>query len=383
MISFCIISALVAVIAPLLLLFGLRFGIVSQLEQQLISDPRNLEIRMLSSGNYSQAWIDHLKQRSEVGFAIGQTRSLNTLADLQKDPRHFIENAEVIPTASGDPLLGNIHLIKDDDVVLTENAARQLSVKSGDSITLRVSRSLEGRLEMGQRRVHIVGVLAPTYFNRSALFTRQDLLVMLENFRDGYLTPSLGAQDGTSLAQHIQHFARVRLYAKDIDQVAGLEQVLNQQRIETSSRLADIENVKSINRVLGVIFNIIAATALLGSIASLVGSFIANIDRKRKHIAVLRLLGFTRSGVAIYVILQGLILSLAAYLGGYSLYLFSSSVFNHVLSTSQITGQMLCRLTPIHALIAMGLTVVISLVVATIAAYRATIIEPAQSLREL
>lgn len=51
-ISFCIASSLVAVIAPLLLLFGLRFGIVSQLQDELANDPRNLEIRMLSSGSY-------------------------------------------------------------------------------------------------------------------------------------------------------------------------------------------------------------------------------------------------------------------------------------------------------------------------------------------
>ena len=50
-ISFCIVSSLVAVIAPLLLLFGLRFGIVNQLQNDLANDPRNLEIRMLSSGS--------------------------------------------------------------------------------------------------------------------------------------------------------------------------------------------------------------------------------------------------------------------------------------------------------------------------------------------
>ena len=95
-ISFCIVSSLVAVIAPLLLLFGLRFGIVNQLQEDLASDPRNLEIRMLSSGSYNQNWIEELRQRPDVGFAIGQTRSLNTLADLQTDSTHFIENAEVI-----------------------------------------------------------------------------------------------------------------------------------------------------------------------------------------------------------------------------------------------------------------------------------------------
>lgn len=109
-VSFCIISSLVAVIAPLLLMFGLRYGVVSQLQQELARDPRNLEIRMVSSGHYSAEWIAALQQKSEVGFAIGQTRSLNTQADLLKDMSHFIENAEVIPTALGDPLLGALQL---------------------------------------------------------------------------------------------------------------------------------------------------------------------------------------------------------------------------------------------------------------------------------
>ena len=105
-VSFCITSSLIAVIAPLLLLFGLKFGIVSQLQDELARDPRNLEIKMLSSGSYTEEWIKQLREKGEVGFAIGQTRSLNTLADLIKDSSHFIENAEVIPTAKGDPLLG-------------------------------------------------------------------------------------------------------------------------------------------------------------------------------------------------------------------------------------------------------------------------------------
>jgi putative ABC transport system permease protein len=95
---------------PLLLLFGLRFGIVSQLQDDLANDPRNLEIRILSSGSYDQDWIDQLRKRPDVGFAIGQTRSLNTLADLQVDSSHFIENAEVIPTDIGDPLLGDLQI---------------------------------------------------------------------------------------------------------------------------------------------------------------------------------------------------------------------------------------------------------------------------------
>lgn len=382
-ISFCIASSLVAVIAPLLLLFGLRFGIVSQLQNDLANDPRNLEIRMLSSGSYDQAWIAQLQQRPDVGFAMGQTRSLNTLADLQVDSSHFIENAEVIPTGSGDPLLDKLEVRHDNEVVLTQEAARKLGAKIGDAVTLRVSRQFEERQEWGRKSLTVVGILPPTYFNRAALFIQPTVLLMLEHFRDGYAIPALGMSSGQPISDKSPRYARARLYAKSIDHVASLERDLRAQRIETTSRLADIENVKSINRVLGVIFNTIAATALIGCIASLIGSFIANVDRKRKHIAVLRLLGFTSPSVGGYVMLQACLLSLLAYVGGYGIYLMASHIFNRALAGSQATEQMLCKITFGHSLLAMAITVVVALLVASIAAYRAIHIEPAQSLREV
>jgi len=382
-ISFCIASSLVAVIAPLLLLFGLRFGIVSQLQDELTNDPRNLEIRMLSSGSYDPEWIAQLRKRPDVGFAIGQTRSLNTLADLQVDSSHFVENAEVIPTDIGDPLLGNLRIPQENEVVLTQEAARQLAVKAGDSVILRVSRQLDERREWGRKSLVVAGVLPATYFNRAAIFTHASLLLTLEHFRDGYAIPGLGVSSGQPLNATPPRYARARLYASSINDVASLERDLRAQRIETSSRLADIENVKSINRVLGLIFNIIAATALVGCIASLIGSFIANVDRKRKHIAVLRLLGFTGPAVGGYVIVQGCLLSLFAYVGGYGIYLIASQIFNRALAGSQATDQMLCKITLMHSLLAMLITVVVSLVVASIGAYRAIKIEPAQSLREV
>ncbi len=370
-------------IAPLLLLFGLRFGIVSQLQNDLANDPRNLEIRMLSSGSYDQEWIEQLRKRHDVGFAIGQTRSLNTLADLQVDSSHFIENAEVIPTDIGDPLLASLHIQHENEIILTQEAARKLSVNVGDTLTLRVSRQLDERREWGRMRLTVAGILPPTYFNRAAIFTQPSLLLILEHFRDGYAISALGVASGQPLSPKPQRYARARLYAKSIDDVASLERDLRAQRIETTSRLADIENVKSINRVLGVIFNTIAATALIGCIASLIGSFIANVDRKRKHIAVLRLLGFTGPTVGVYVMLQGSLLSLLAFMGGYGIYLIASQVFNRALAGNQTTDQMLCKITLGHSLLAMAITIVVALLVASIGAYRAINIEPAQSLREI
>ena len=382
-VSFCIISSLIAVIAPLLLMFGLRYGVVSQLQQDLARDPRNLEIRMVSSGHYSAEWIAALRQKSEVGFAIGQTRSLNTQADLLKDMSHFIENAEVIPTDQGDPLLGTLQLGSEDEVILSAEAARRLAVSAGETIRLRVMRQLEDRREWGERTLTVGAILAPTYFNRPALFVHASLLLALESFRDGYRIPMLGISTGQPLTDKPPIFARARLYANSIDQVAALDLWLKQQRIETVSRLADIENIKSINRVLSLIFNVIAGTALIGCVASLIGAFLANVDRKRKHIAVLRLLGFTSPAVGLYIILQGVILTLLAYGGGLLLYLSGSALFNRTLASSQSTEQMICRITPLHSLLALLLALTVAILVAIIGARRAIAIQPAESLREL
>ena len=382
-VSFCITSSLIAVIAPLLLLFGLKFGIVSQLQDELARDPRNLEIKMLSSGSYTEEWIKQLREKGEVGFAIGQTRSLNTLADLIKDSSHFIENAEVIPTAKGDPLLGDLRLKSNNEAILTTEAARQLEVTKGDIIHLRVMRQLNEHREWGDKRLTVVGVLPPTYFNRSAIFVPESLLLSLEHFRDGHVSQELGIETGTNIENKQNLFSKARLYASNIDVVAELDDWLKKQHIETISRLAEIKNIKNINRVLGIIFNTIAITALIGCISSLIGSFLANVDRKRKNIAVLRLLGFTGPSIGLFIITQGLIITAIAYLGGYSLYFIGSETFNQTLASNQSTENLVCKITLAHSVIAFVISQIIATAVASIGAYRAIAIQPAESLREL
>lgn len=68
----------------------------------------------------------------------------------------------------------------------------------------------------------------------------------LEHFRDGYAVTALGVASGAQLNGNAPRYARARLYARDIDHVASLERDLRAQRIETTSRLADIENVKAL-----------------------------------------------------------------------------------------------------------------------------------------
>lgn len=382
-VSLCIAAALVAVIAPLLLLFGLKHGVVSQLQRELLDDPRNLEVRMLTSGSYDNAWLANLREQPEVGFVIGQTRSLNTQADLLKDAQRFVKGAELIPSAPGDPLLADIaRHPQGAQVILSEPAARRLEVAEGDHLTLAVSRRFDGQLERGRLTIDVAGVLEASRFPRPAAFVDLELLIELERFRDGHASPRLGVDNGLARGDYPLRYARARIYAKEGDAVQGLVEWLEEQHIDTASRLAEIENVRAINKVLALVFGVIAATALAGCMASMSGAFLANIDRKRREYAVLRLLGFQRPAVATFLAVQVGVLTLLAFSVGLGLFALGSAVFNRALATSNMSAGVVSHITPTHAVIALMLTLGVGLLVVVVGVARAYGIQPSESLRE-
>lgn len=382
-VSFFIMASIVAVVAPLLLLFGLKFGIVSQMRAELIADPRNLEIRMLGSAKLDDAWFAQFKKTPGLGFVQPMTRSLNTIGDLYVDGRHFIENAELIPTGQGDPVLNSITTpLHKDEVVLTASAALRLGVKEGDVLRLRVARIFENRSERAQIPLRVVGVLPATAFSRPAAFLLLPLLVDIEDFRDGFKVEGSGVVTGET-PQTRNYFARARIYADRIESVESLSALLLAEGIETSSRLAEIKSVQSIDKVLGLIFAVIAWIALLGCAASLIGALMANIDRKRKDLALLRLMGYGRSAMQLYVVFQACALTLAGFVVGCLLYLMGSFLFNQLLGTYMPAGQFVCRLEPIHFFVALCAALLVTIFVAGVGGGLATKIEPAESLRDV
>jgi putative ABC transport system permease protein len=382
-VSLCIVASLVAVIAPLLLLFGLKHGVVSQLNDELLSDPRNLEVRMLGNYDLNADWFERLRAQPGVGFVIPLTRSLNTQADLLRDSQHFVANAEVIPTASGDPLLGALAAPKAlNQVLLSAPAASKLGLQRGDTLRLLVLRKLDGNNERGELAVTVAGVLESGAFTRPAVLVQLDLLVAMENFRDGYGVPMFGFLTGETPPVR-ERYARARIYASDMDDVAGIATWLDEARIESSTRAREIESVKAISHVLGLIFAVIAWTAVIGCVASLAGAFLANIDRKRKDLALLRLLGFQRSAAGAFVMVQAALLTCLAFALGYGAYLIGSSVFNTALGANLADDGFVCKLEAIHILLAFASALLIAIFVAAVGGFRAIHIQPAESLRDL
>ena len=382
-ISLCVIASILAVVGPLLLLFGLKFGIVSQLRAELLSDPRNKEIQMTASARLDAEWFAQLRKEAGVGFVIPLTRSLNTQADLFVDGRRFLENVELLPTAVGDPLLGGLAAPSEDsEVVLSRSAADRLKLEVGDTLNVRVFRTLDKNLERAQKQVRVSAILPIHVFSRPAVLTTLPLLIAVEDYRDGVKVPMLDSNTGTEPVTR-SHFARARIYAQSIESVGQVVERLQTKGIETSSRIAEIKSVQAIDRVLGFVFAVIAWAAALGCAASLIGALMANIDRKRKDLALLRLFGYGRYSMLSYVIVQALFLTMVGYGLGCLMYFVGSNTFNYVLATHLARGTFVCRLELIHFVIGLGSALAISIVVCAVGGLLATRIEPAESLRDV
>ena len=61
--SACFVLALAAVLAPMMVLFGLKFGIITSMVDNLIEDPENREIRPIGSARYGKPWFETLRAR--------------------------------------------------------------------------------------------------------------------------------------------------------------------------------------------------------------------------------------------------------------------------------------------------------------------------------
>ena len=117
--SLCAVLALATVLAPLLILFGVRNGVISNLQERLLQDPRNLEIVPVGSGKYGKAFFEELRKRPDVGYVVPQTRAIAATIGLlpasEKKgglPPNPV-NVSLIPSGAGDPLTrrfaGNIN----------------------------------------------------------------------------------------------------------------------------------------------------------------------------------------------------------------------------------------------------------------------------------
>jgi putative ABC transport system permease protein len=586
----CLVMAIAAVLSPLLLLFGLKYGTIETLRFRLIEDPRNREIGPLTSRSFNNEWFAQVARRPDVGFVMPMTRQIAATVTVQVKGRQEQTDLNIVPTMDHDPLIleNGAAVPRTGECVLTHFAAEELKAKVGDSLIMTAKRVKGGQYESGMLEIKVAGILSLRASDLKSMYVRLQVLEAVERFKDGqgvpefgwtgstptaysqyngllvvipqeltrveelnllnntgfskierltkaelfartkwqiataqnmyllstekkpigeesidsvrhklrgqnamffpwitpisatlmtasgaqiaalqlyalsgeaetaeylHLTPSPNwGESGTSQAimlpsniptaaegfllqivndkealtfpvtpaptrltpediafvpaklagilklfqyRTIQYdrdlhefvlsrrgYAAFRLYAKTIDDVDGLRRYFEGQGITVHTEAGRIKDVIDLDTYLTLIFWLIAAVGVVGGVTALLASLYAAVERKKRELGVLRLLGLSRPALFRYPIYQGMLIGLGGFMVAIIFFESMAMLINSLFAVHLQVGESFCRLPVVHTASALAVTIVIAMVAATFAAWRITLIEPAEALRD-
>jgi putative ABC transport system permease protein len=382
---FCFATAFAAVLAPLLVIYGLKHGVIDHLLSTLRDDPRNREIIGVGNRNFEESWFEQMRARADVAFIVPRTRSLAATAFVDRidaEPGRTV-TVELIPTAPGDPLLGApAASVGPRAVVLSQAAASKLNLNTGDPLILWVVRNTAGGRERVDLRVEIAAIAPSSVFQRDGAFIALELLLAVEDWREGFAVPLYDWHGGARPED--RRYASYRLFARRIEDVAGLEAALNRQGLDVRTRAAEIESILGLDRNLSLVFLVVAITALVGYVLNLGSALWANVERKQRELSVIRLIGLPARAVARFPLVQSLLIGSAGLIAALFMYAIAASVLNGMYAESYLGGAgAICRLAAEHIAAAVGATLAIAAIAARVAARRVLRIEPSEGLRDV
>ncbi|WP_054896046.1 FtsX-like permease family protein [Pseudomonas sp. NBRC 111137] len=374
--SACSVLALVAVIAPLLVLFELKFGLVSSLTERLETDPASREIIPLGGGRFSAAFIAQLGERSDVAFAVPRTRQIAATAQVGT------LTLEMLPTAAGDPLLAGLPMPHGlDQIVLSHTAAEKLAARPGDWLDTSFARQVAGRVEAQRTRLQVLAVLPLEAFAREGLFADLALLEAAEDYRDGRAVPALGWAGEAASVSEQRIYPAFRLYARSLSDVEPLRVYFAEQNLLVSTQAHTIAQVQSLSRNLSIVFWIIAGLALAGAFAAIFAGTLAAVARKHRELSVLRLLGFSTAALLLFVLLQALYSAGFAAVLSVGLYGLAEAALNKLFV--QVPGEYASHLLARHYGLALVAVLGVSAVAAACGGWRVARIQASEGIRDV
>jgi len=245
-----------------------------------------------------------------------------------------------------------------------------------------LSRQFRGKRERVHLQLNVIDTAAASVTARNVAFVNLELLIASELFKDGRAVQALGWH-GNSDDSIERVFPSFRLYARSIHDVERLVADLEKEGARIKANVSEITTVKSIDQNLSVIYWVIACVGALGFAFSLGASLWANVDRKRKELSVLRLVGFKSGRIVMFPVLQSCYTALLGWLLAVLVYLAFEYLINFFLAPRLNLDHALCFLLTEHFLWALVLTLVIAIFAAIVGGIRAARIEPSDGLRDL
>ena len=399
--AICSLIGLAAVLAPLIVLFGLKHGVMQGLRSDLIENPRSRMIVNAANRNFDQAFIRSLRARPDIEFAIPRIRGLNTEARLERPDRPgTVVRAELLATDRGDPLLPGLSLTDTMSVIPSASLAARLGLTPGMDVTLRAIRGDAGAREVLALPVRIAAIAPPAAFGRDGMFVDLRLLLLVDGFTDGVLPATARPADIVDDPARI--FAGFRAHARRLDDVIAIDHAMRAAGVDVETQSEQVASLLGLDRGLTLLFGLLAGLGGVGYLVSLGVGLYANVERKGRDLSLLRLVGLLRRDMILFPLLQSAAIGAAGALlaGGVAAavaFVVNRLPLGHPAGGHPAEGyptgrypaefgaenHAICVLEPLHLGIALVATLVGAMIAAGFAGARASRILPSEGLRDV
>lgn len=363
-----------AVLAPLLLLLGLKTGVVEHLLGALRNDPAVREVVLRGHVPLAPAWFAAMRARPDVAFVAPRMRQLAQPVDVGRAGNPISgSNADFVVSGPGDPLLGaQAAGIGAASVVLSARLAQVSGLKQGDAIAVWAIRRASTGNQRRDVRATVAGIAPATATQNAVVFGPLEMAAGLEAFQEREVAAS----------QADYSFPSFRLYARDITDVARLERDLLAQGMEVRTEVARIGWTLSIDRNLTALFAVLTACGAAGVAVTLAVSLWGNVARKRRALSLLRLLGLPARALVVFPVVQGGLVALLGSGLAAGVALGVAAVINAAYGEAYLEGSRLCHIAPIHIAATIGGATLLALVASLAAARPVLRIAPSEGMRE-
>jgi len=378
--ALCTVLAIASVLAPLLVLAGLRDGVIAGLRAKLLAAPTAREIISVGNREIPVRVLATLARRRDVSFLVPRLRTLAMSLDaMRTDGRGGAEQLELIPSAPGDPLLDRAGPSAPGVVVLSAAAAARLHAGPRTALRLVLVRIGQDGVRQAVRLPVLVQGVAPAgAFARPAAFVSLALAAYAEDYQDGLAGPV--TDGGLPPPRARRSYAGFRLFARRLREVPALAAALERRGIPVVSHEREVASLLGLNRDLGLLLAFVAGLGGVGYLVALGVSLWAAVERKRRNFAMLRFLGLSGRALAALPALEGLLLGAAgvavALAGAEAVALAIDRAFAVALA-----GGPICRIGPGIVLRGLGATVAGAAIAASVAGWRLAGIEPWEEMR--
>ncbi|MGF1658881.1 MAG: FtsX-like permease family protein [Rubrimonas sp.] len=376
-------------LAPLVILYGLKLGVVDTLRAALASDPRNLELTLRGGGaaRFDADWFAALAAQPETGFLSPMTRGTVAAILLRNpaDPEAEPVEVSLLPTGPGDPVLARAGLAppEGEAVVLSALAAETLRI-AGDAVPATaqaiVTRTDGSRREAVRLEVAVAGVLPAEAASRALAYVPLHLIVAAEDYREWQRVERYGWPGNDPLDDS---FADFRLYAKGLDEVEPLRLKLRAQGLEIESAADRIAQVRRIDADLDLVFRALLGLTLAGFSAAVALNQLANVARKRQTLAVLRLIGYRGASLMLFPVLQGAALATLGALAALGLFAAMDPMLGALFADVVQTRGSLLRLPAADVLRIVAGAAALAALASLFAARQAFLVAPSRELRHV